>query len=334
LGAVVSGAARAWTRLLRGRSSRAALIALSLLIGAAVFADELAADLPVLARVEGHLYLLPCAFNPRALRNRDLATLAAKAGPGDWQVPPLIPFGPNRIATESALRAPGRAHWLGTDELGRDVLARLIHGARASLAVGLGAVLLYVLIGTGLGALAGFYRGRVDAAISKAVEVLLSFPALFLVLGALALIRVQTVLPLIAVLGLTRWTEVARLVRAEVIRLHGEAFVGAARALGAGDGRLLVRHLLPNALGPVWVALPFGIAGAILIESALSFLGFGVPPPAPSWGELLTQAHRYLTHPGAWWLAVFPGLAIFFTVASFNVLGEAVRDALDPRYGR
>jgi peptide/nickel transport system permease protein len=226
---------------------------------------------------------------------------------------------------------PDATHWLGTDQLGRDVLARLIHGARVSLTVGFGSVALCLFIGLLLGGLAGYYGRWVDALISRLTEIMITFPTLFFVIAVLALLRVGSVVPLVLVIGFTRWTDIARLVRAEVLKLKGQDFVTAARALGLSDFRILTRHLLPNAIGPVLVAATFAVASAILIESALSFLGLGPPSPTASWGELLTQAHRYLTHPGAWWLAVFPGLCIAVTVLALNELGEALRGLLDPR---
>lgn len=238
----------------------------------------------------------------------------------------VIPFGPNQTDLESTLQPPSSTHLFGTDEIGRDVLARVIHGARISLAVGVLSVALYVVLGIFFGALAGYYGGRVDAVISRVSETLMSFPTLFLVLSVMGLTRVKTVIPILLVIGLTRWPDVARLVRAEVLRLRALDFVQASRALGASDARLLLRHLIPHALPPVLVAAAYGVPSAILIESALSFLGFGVPPPAPSWGELLTQAHRYVTYPGAWWLTLFPGLALFVTVGGFHLLGEGLRD--------
>jgi peptide/nickel transport system permease protein len=316
------------------RKRRLALAALAVLAGLwamAILADELASDLPVAARFQGRLWVLPNVFAPPSLRAENIDSLRQRLGPGDWLVPPLVPYGPNHIDTQAALADPGRAHWLGTDELGRDVFARLVHGARSSLAVGFAAVAFCVLIGAALGATAGFHGGAADMLVSRVVEGVIAFPTFFLVLCVLGSLRVRTIWPLVAVLGLTRWTDVARLVRAEVLRLKSEPFVLASRGMGASAIRLLVRHVLPQAAGPVLIAATFGVASAILVETALSFLGFGVPPPAPSWGELLTQAHRYVTHPGAWWLTVFPGLAIFLTVTSLNLVAEGLRDAMDPR---
>jgi peptide/nickel transport system permease protein len=335
--------ARNWRKFRARKLSMAGLSVLAALFSVAVFAEQLASDKPLAVRVAGQTFWFPNVVKPLALRNDTVGTLRARLdrGRGDWMLEPLIPFGPNE--TYSGVAAPRAAappwapddeHLLGTDEVGRDVLARLIHGARVSLTVGFVAVGLYVLIGVVLGALAGFYGGAVDAVISRVTEVMMTFPTLFFILAVLGLMRVTSLYPIMIVLGLTRWTDVSRLVRGEVMRLKTLEYVQASRALGASDVRLIARHLLPNAMGPVLVAATFGVAGAILIESSLSFLGFGVPPPTASWGELLSQAHRYVTHPGAWWLTLYPGVAIFLTVTSFNLVGEGLRDALDPRQNR
>ncbi len=317
---------------LRGRLAFYAVVAF---ITTALAADLLAADLPLAVRVEGQTYVLPMVSRPVALRGSTQQSLAATSE-WIWRTP--VPWGPNQtFAANGAIAdtpppwGPDRNHWLGTDELGRDVLARLIHGARVSLTVGLLSVALCVLIGLLLGGLAGYYGRGVDAVISRLTEIMITFPTLFFVLAVLGLLRISSLLPLVLVIGFTRWTDIARLVRAEVLKLKGLDFITASRALGLSDTRILVRHLLPNALSPVLVAATFAVASAILIESALSFLGLGAPPPTASWGELLTQAHRYLTHPGAWWLAVFPGMCIAATVLALNELGEALRGLLDPR---
>lgn len=318
---------------MKSRPLMAVAIALvGALLGIALGADLLASDKPIVVRDRaGRWYVLPAVSDPPELRAETLASLRDR---GVWMLEPLLPWGPNQTSARQILQPPDGAHPFGTDELGRDVLARLIHGARVSLTVGLVAVAIYVLIGLLLGAAAGYFGGRVDAVISRATEVMMTFPTFFLVLCVLGLMRVQSLLPIMVVIGLTRWTDVSRLVRAEVLTLRSQDFIQASRALGASDLRVILRHLLPNALGPVLVAATFGVASAILLETALSFLGFGVPPPASSWGELLTQAHRYVTYPGAWWLTVFPGAAIFLTVTALNLLGEGLRDALDPRLKR
>jgi peptide/nickel transport system permease protein len=242
-----------------------------------------------------------------------------------------IRFSPNAIDLSRRLSAPGGRHLLGTDDLGRDVLARMIHGARISLAVGFVATLIALVAGSFFGAVAGYYGGVVDWLVSRLIEVVLCFPFLFLVLGIVALFR-PSIYTIMIALGLTSWTSEARLVRGELLRMRDLEFAEAARASGARDSRIIFRHLLPNALAPVLVLASFGVAGAILTESALSFLGFGVPLPTASWGSILSAAHAYIEH--AWWLVLFPGLAIFSTVAAFNIIGERLREALDPRSGQ
>ena len=239
-----------------------------------------------------------------------------------------VPFGPNTVDIASRLRPPDDQHRLGTDDLGRDVLARMIHGARVSLSVGLTATAIALVIGSLLGALAGYYGGAADWIVSRLIELVLCFPFLFLVLGIVALFG-PSFLTIMIALGLTSWTTEARFVRGEFLRIRDMEFAVAARASGARDWRIIVRHLLPNAFAPVLVSASFGVATAILIESALSFLGMGVPLPTPSWGNLLYSAEQHIEY--AWWLALFPGIAIFLTVAAFNIIGDRVRDALDPR---
>lgn len=324
-----------WNQLRRRRAPVVALGVLGVLAAGAVFADLIASDLPMAVRLDGKTYWFPNLVTPVALRGETNQSLQQRLVParGDWLLEPPLPYGrrprsePERAGVPPF--APDWQHLLGTDEVGRDVLALILHGARVSLSVGLWAVALYVVVGALLGALAGYYGGWVDLLVSRATEVMMTFPTFFFVLALLALVRVQTVIPVIAVIALTQWTEVARLVRAEVLRLKAQEFVQASRALGASDARILLRHLLPNATGPVLVTATFGVAGAILIESGLSFLG--VLPSTASWGELLGQGQRYIVHPSAWWLTVFPGMAIFATVFSLNVIGEALREALDPR---
>jgi peptide/nickel transport system permease protein len=241
---------------------------------------------------------------------------------------PSIAGDPNAVDLASRLRPPDHTHRLGTDDLGRDVLSRVIHGARVSLTVGFTATLISLLIGSLLGALAGYYGGVADWMVSRLIEIVLCFPFLLLVLGIVALFRPSFITIMIA-LGLTSWTTEARFIRGEFLRIRDMEFAQAARANGARDSRIIFRHLLPNAFAPVLVSASFGVASAILIESALSFLGMGVPPPTATWGNILYSAEQHLEY--AWWLAVFPGIAIFLTVAAFNIIGDRVRDALDPR---
>ncbi len=243
-------------------------------------------------------------------------------------VAPVITADPNAIDLASRLAPPNPAHPLGTDDLGRDIYARLVHGARVSLTVGFSATAIALVIGSLLGALAGYYGGVADWIVSRAIEVVLCFPFLLLVLAIVALFG-PSFLTIMIALGLTSWTSEARFMRGEFLRIREMEFAQAARASGARDARIIFRHLLPNALAPVLVSASFGVASAILVESALSFLDMGVPPPTPSWGNILTVAERHIDY--AWWLVLFPGVAIFLTVAAFNIIGDRVRDALDPR---
>ena len=231
--------------------------------------------------------------------------------------------------TRDYLKAPSSAHLLGTDKDGRDVLARMLHGARVSMSVGFIAVGLATLLGIFFGALAGFYRGWIDIAISRMIETIICFPTFFLILTIVAMIEQRSIFHIMLVMGITGWTGVARLVRGEFLKLADQDFVHSARALGCGNGRLMFRHILPNAMGPVLVSAAFGVAGAILTESSLSYLGFGAPPPTPTWGEMISQGKEYVDE--AWWLLVYPGLAIFLTVTVYNLAGDGLRDAMDPK---
>lgn len=245
--------------------------------------------------------------------------------------PYIAPYSITEIDVDNVLSPPDRKHLFGTDELGRDVLSRMIYGSRVSLSVGFISVGIAILIGTIIGAIAGFYGGRIDALIMRFVDIMLTFPTIFLIL-AIVIIVGQSIWIIMFVIGATGWMDVARLVRAEFLSLKEREFVQSARALGVSDTMIIFRHILPNAMGPVFVSAVFGIAGAILTESALSFLGFGVMPPEPSWGNIITSGKDNIDV--AWWLSVFPGLAILITTMSYNLLGEALRDALDPRLRR
>ncbi|MHB1397407.1 MAG: ABC transporter permease [Trichloromonadaceae bacterium] len=241
---------------------------------------------------------------------------------------PVLGGDPGAIDISARLQAPGADYLLGTDDLGRDVLTRILYGARISLLVGFVAVGIASVIGILLGALAGYYGGWIDSIIMRFVDVMLCFPSFFLILAVIAFLE-PSIWNIMIIIGLTGWMGVARLVRAEFLSLRERDFVQAARALGASDGRVIFRHILPNALSPVLVSATLGVAGAILTESALSFLGIGVQPPTPSWGNMLIAGKQTLGT--AWWLSAFPGLAILLTVLGYNLLGEGIRDALDPR---
>jgi peptide/nickel transport system permease protein len=243
--------------------------------------------------------------------------------------PLLAPADPNAQALDQSLLAPGWHHWLGTDQYGRDVLSRVIYGARISLSVGLVAVSLYVAIGVGIGAVAGYYGGWVDLVLMRFVDIMLCIPTLFLILMVIAFVG-PSIFNVMIVIGLTSWMGVARLVRGEILSLKERDFVTAARVIGMKDARIIFTQLLPNALGPVLVVATLGVGSTILTESALSFLGLGVQPPTASWGNMLTEGKEHLTD--AWWLVTFPGLAIFVTVLGYNLLGQGLRDWMDPRH--
>jgi len=242
--------------------------------------------------------------------------------------PFIAPYDPAQIHVDRVLVPPCKEHPLGTDQLGRDVLSRIIWGGRISLLVGFVAVGIATAIGVVLGAVAGYYGGWVDGLIMRLVDVMLCFPAFFLILAVVALLE-PSIWNIMVVIGLTSWMGVARLVRAEFLSLKERDFVLAARSLGASPARIIFVHILPNAMGPVFVSAILGIGSAILTESALSFLGIGVQPPTPSWGNMLTAGKDHLEI--AYWLSLFPGLAILLTVLGYNLLGEGIRDALDPR---
>lgn len=242
--------------------------------------------------------------------------------------PLVAPYDPAAVDTKSILTAPSRDHLMGTDALGRDIFSRIVYGGRISLLIGFVAVGIAVLVGLVFGSIAGYYGGRVDAVIMRFVDIMLCFPTFFLILAVIALLE-PSIVTIMAVIGATGWMGVARLVRAEILTLKERDYVAASRVMGADPVWIMTRHLIPNAIGPVLVSATLGVGGAILLESALSFLGIGVQPPVPSWGNILMDGKSTLGV--AWWLTVFPGLFILLTVLAYNLLGEGLRDALEPR---
>jgi peptide/nickel transport system permease protein len=243
--------------------------------------------------------------------------------------PYVAPYDPDEVNILLRLKPPGTdGHILGTDSLGRDVFSRLVWGSRVSLKVGFVAVGLATLIGLILGALAGYHGGITDSLIMRFCDLMLCFPSMFLILAVIAILE-PSIWNVMIVIGLTSWMGVARLVRADLMSLKNRDFAIAAKGLGASDLRVIWVHLLPNAMGPVLVTATLGVAGAILTESSLSFLGLGVQPPTPTWGAMLTEGKDHLSR--AWWLSLYPGLAILITVLSYNLLGEGLREALNPR---
>ena len=242
--------------------------------------------------------------------------------------PWIAPCDPAAIDLKNILQPPSAKHWFGTDQLGRDVLSRMIWGAQISLKVGFVSTGIAILIGTILGAVAGYYGRWVDTVIMRFVDIMLCFPTFFLILAVIAFLE-PSIWNIMIIIGATGWMGITRLVRADFISLKERDFVQAARVIGASDARIIFIHVLPNCMASVLVAATLGVAGAILTESALSFLGIGVQPPTPSWGNILTAGKDNIDI--AWWLSLYPGLAILVTVLGYNMLGEGIRDSLDPR---
>ncbi|MES0371411.1 MAG: ABC transporter permease [Mariprofundaceae bacterium] len=242
--------------------------------------------------------------------------------------PFIAPYDPAGINVRDILLAPSWEHWCGTDTLGRDVFSRMLFGARVSLAVGFVAVGIAMIVGIILGSMAGHYGGRIDSILMRLTDMVLCFPTFFLILAVIAFLE-PSIWNIMIVIGLTSWMGVTRLVRAEFLSLRKREFVLAAQSLGLSSFQLIWRYLLPNAIGPILVSAVLGVAGAVLIESGLSFLGLGVQPPDPSWGNMLTEGKDNIQI--AWWLSLYPGLAILITVLGYNLLGEGLRDLHDPR---
>ncbi|MSP60870.1 MAG: ABC transporter permease [Myxococcales bacterium] len=313
-------------RLLRQRSARAALLFLGFLCASAAGADLLASDLPLAVRVDGRLHLLPCLFHPPSLIDDDQQTLSRRAA---WMIRTPIHYGPLASrpgGVQAPLSPPSLSHLAGTDDRGRDVAARLLHGTRTALAIGPAAVALYLLLGLLVG-VACALGPRLDRLLARAIEIGLTFPTFFLLLAIQGAWGVPSLWEVAVAIALTRWPDVARLTRAAALQAAAAPHVEAARALGAGPLRIALHHVLPHAAGPALVAAAHGVGQAVLIEAALAFLGFGVPPPTASWGELLAEAQ------GAglpWWLVAAPTAAIALTVLTCHALADAVRAALDP----
>ena len=265
---------------------------------------------------------------PRKLDATDYKAMLA-SGKATDAIFPIVPYGYGRTDIKNSQQPPRKEHWLGTDDVGADVLCRLIHGTRVSLSVGFVAVGISSIIGIIIGAIMGYFGGKVDFIGMRLVEIMMSVPTFFLIITIVAFFP-RSLFNIMVIIGITSWTGDARFIRAEFFKLRNQDFVQAAISLGLPLRNILFRHMLPNGIAPVLVSITFGVAGAIFIESALSFLGFGVAPPTPSWGQMLSTgvstSGQFL-----WWLTMFPGLAIFFTVTAYNLLGEGLRDAIDPK---
>ena len=319
----------------KNRPAVAALLFIGLLVVVGIFADFLASDKPIICKYEGTLYVpvvkeyfVDIGWDtwPDGLANADWKSLEF-----DWSIFPPVPYRANETDNSFPMIPPfaegEHSHYLGTDQLGRDMLAGLIHGTRISLTVGLVAMGIATLIGVILGALAGYFGGWVDMVVSRVIEIFLNFPVLLLIITIVAFLGAN-IFYMMVVIGLTGWMGIARLTRGEVLRVRNMEYVTAADALGFNPSRVILRHVIPNSLAPVLVSIAFGIASAILIEASLSFIGVGVPATVVTWGSTLNSG---LSAVYAWWLTVFPGFMIFLTVLSYNLLGDGLRDATDPR---
>jgi peptide/nickel transport system permease protein len=266
------------------------------------------------------------AHRPAVLGVLVLTTLALLSA----AAPIVSPYDPDKISLLRLYEPPSLEHPFGTDDLGRDLATRILHGGRVSLSIGLLAVTVAVSIGTLVGVTAGYYGGWIDSVLMRFVDVMYSFPRLFLLILFGVFFKGMTIGVIVLVLGLLSWMTTSRLVRATFLSLKNREFVEAARCIGAGDARIIFRHILPNSLAPIIVAATLGVAAAIIAESTLSFLGLGIQPPTSSWGNMLNHATTDMDK--APWIAIAPGLFIFLAVVSINFIGDGLRDALDPRH--
>ena len=310
---------RVWKKFKKDRLAVTGLCTAVIMGFIAVAAPVIANNRPIIARTRSGKIMFPFLNTGMGDKDRDYT----------FEINPLIPYSPSEYDLDSVLVAPSVKHFFGTDDRGRDVASRLVYGARISLSIGFVAVFIYVFIGLILGSVAGYFGRKIDIAVSRLIEIMICFPTFFLIITIIAYLP-SSIYNIMIVIGVTGWTGVARLIRGEIFKIKNIDYVYSARSLGVSADRIIFKHILPNAIGPVLVSATFGIAGAILVESSLSFLGFGVQPPTPSWGEILFQAKQYLS----WWLVIFPGLAIFITITSFNLVGEGLRDAIDPKFNK
>jgi peptide/nickel transport system permease protein len=320
-----------WQQFRRNRIALGGFYVVLVLVFAALFADFLANDKPYFLSYREKTYF-PLARSllvaaGLAQWQPELLNVDFKKLEGATAIFPPVPYRPTTVDLFAPLEPPTDKHWFGTDKLGRDVLAGMIHGSRISLSIGFVAVGIAVVIGIILGAFAGYFGSWVDIAISRLFEVMISIPTFFLLITVAAIFRPSIFLTM-TIIGLTSWVGIARFTRSEFLRIRNLDYVTAAISIGVSNRTVMFRHILPNALAPVIVSVVLGIAGAILVESSLSFLGIGVPAELVTWGSILNEASGATF---AWWLAVFPGLAIFITVLAYYLVGEGLREVLDPR---
>lgn len=327
-----SSVRRALVRVRERRWTFAALTFLSCLALVAVFAELLASELPLVLRLDGKTFVLPAVTRPTELQGHTNDTLREALGPTDYAIFPLVRYGPSAPTDAGPLAPPSfqRGHPLGTDVIGRDVFARVIYGTRTTVTLALACALAFVALGTLLGAAGGFFGGWIDSLLTRLIETLTAFPPLVLVLTVQAILPRPTLVTMLLAIGLIRWPEIARVVRAEILIVVSQEYVLAARALGASPLRVLVKHVAPNVKGPVLVAMTFGLASVVLVEASLSFLHVGVPIDTPSWGEMLSEVRG---RSAAVWLLIPPGVLLLTCLASLNAVAETLRELLDPRPG-
>ncbi len=340
--------AETWLRFRRRKLAMVALAYVLFMACVALFSPAIAGTKPIICKYKGHIYFPALGYFHRSWENPIFVTdhfrnvypaKLKESDPESWALWPLVYQDPQRRVRAdewpdhpaNPTRDKGHPNSLnlfGTTRAGVDVFAEMVHGTRTAMLVGFVSMGIAGAIGITLGAFAGYLGGWADMLLSRLIEFVMCIPPLVLILALIAVLPHPTIWHLMAVLGLTSWTGIARLMRGEFIRLREADFVTAARAVGVGWFGIMFRHIFRNGLAPVLVPITFGIASAILIESALSFLGFGAPPPNPSWGALLEAGRDNLQ---MWWLIAFPGLAIFFTVLAYNLIGEGLQEATDPR---
>lgn len=314
-----------WQRYKKSKLGMFAIAMIGLFSFIALFSFILANDKPIVMIENGNVSF-PAVYSKAKIGDYKKYT----AEKNIFAIFPPIPYSPYRTDIYNRFAPPSREHIMGTDDLGRDIASRMIHGAWVSLRVGFAATVITLAIGLILGMLSGYYGGIVDIVISRFIEIIICFPSFFLILALISVMR-PSVFNIVLVLGLFGFTGVARLVRGEFMKIKNMEYIEAAKMSGISNTKIIFKHMLPNAITPVLIYLAFGVSGAILAESGLSFLGFGVQPPTASWGQIMDIAQQDLRN---WWLFLFPGFAIFYTVLGYNILGETLRDALDPKYKR
>ncbi len=331
-----------WRRMRRNRWGMFGFYVVLAMLLISIFSPLLASDQPVVCRYKGKLYFPavveifqargtgPHLINKSKPFNLPQFDAKSRLDPEEFALWPLIPYGEYE-QTLDFFSPPSADHWLGTDELGRDVAARMIHGTSVSVKVGFISMSIAAVIGIAVGSIAGYCGGKIDMIISRVIEVIVCFPVFFLILAIMVWLE-PSITNVMIVIGLTRWTRIARFTRGEFIRIKGQDYVIAAKALGISHRSIMFRHILPNSLAPILVSITFGIASAILVESGLSWLGFGVQAPSPSWGNILRMAYDSLRV--APYLVYPPCVAIFLAVLSYNLVGDSLRDAIDPRLRR